>query len=463
MRRKPPYRSRRNRRGGTIILTMVFLALFATLAVAFSAGSNMNLQQAKNYRDGQLAQMAGESGLAYMVQTLGGLSIPVDEAEENILVAAANHLAQAMDGTPNMGFGEITFDGVTVRTPTISLDDDGKAFRAEIIENANGEIWLNVYGTWGSFTRHVAMRMAKVTDESIIFDFGIASKGKITVGGDGSVVGVNGPSEASIFSATYSDPEAVEVGGSSNVAGDIYTANPSSFVTIKGKASVAGSSDLAEIVNHIHIGVGDPAFPEVDTSIYTPFAYNVLDSNADTSADMVLENIRIPAGMNPTFAGHVTVRGVVHIEQPNDVKFTGNASITGVIVTDDPGDNAYDNNMLTFTGSVTSAGVEALPDLPQFVELKKLPGSMLLAPGFGVKFTGNFDALNGAIAAEKFTITGSASGIVHGPIICYGDTEFELWGSSKVRIDRSTYGSTPPGFKLPYTFAPISTTYREVR
>lgn len=41
--------ARRGRRGSTVVLVMIFLALFATLAIGFSAGTNMNLRQADNY------------------------------------------------------------------------------------------------------------------------------------------------------------------------------------------------------------------------------------------------------------------------------------------------------------------------------------------------------------------------------------------------------------------------------
>ena len=74
---------------------------------------------------------------------------------------------------------------------------------------------------------------------------------------------------------------------------------------------------------------------------------------------------------------------------------------------------------------------------------------MLLAPGFGVEFRGNFGSLNGTIAAEKFSMAGNASGTILGSIIAYGDTEFELLGSSEVTIDRSSGNGAPVGFKNP--------------
>ena len=79
-----------------------------------------------------------------------------------------------------------------------------------------------------------------------------------------------------------------------------------------------------------------------------------------------------------------------------------------------------------------------------------------------MSFTGEIGIISGAIAADKVTFSGSAGGVVQGPIICYGDTEFELWGESQVSIDRSMYGTTPPGFKIPVKFVPVADSYTEL-
>ena len=134
----------------------------------------------------------------------------------------------------------------------------------------------------------------------------------------------------------------------------------------------------------------------------------------------------------------------------------------GVIVTADAGDNNFDTNPIDFRGTVTSQGVEALPDTPEFHELRELSGTMMLAPGFGVSFSGNFGALNGAIVAETFAMTGDAGGTIYGPIISYGDAEIELGGSSAVRIDRSRYGTELPGLLHPVRLMPEAGTYKEL-
>ena len=334
------------RRGNTVILTMIFLVLFTALAVGFSYTTNMNLQQARNYKCAQSARMAAESGLGYMLSVLEGFTIPAKEADEDLLLAVANALAYEMDTTPNMGGGEITFDGTTIRTPVITYHAHGQAFQASISETGDGDgtLHLAVNGSWRGFQKRVGMEVSPVTVVSTVFNYGIASKGKVSIGGQGSIVGANDPSDADILAATYTSSEAAYLYGGCVISGDISTSNPDSYVTITGSASVGGTSNPLEILDHIHIGVGDPVFPEIDTSVFEPFATNTLSPTADTSGDIVLENIRVPAGMNPIFDGKVTLRGVVHIEQPNNVQFAGQVEITGVITTD-AGNSSFDNKI----------------------------------------------------------------------------------------------------------------------
>src|ERR1051325_2477999 len=112
------------------------------------------------------------------------------------------------------------------------------------------------------------------------------------------------------------------------VSGDISITNPNGNVTTSG--SVGGSSDSNDIqTNHVHKGVDEPEFPTVDTSMFIPYATNLYTPGKGTYS-----NIRIPPNTNPSFNGGAVLKGVIYIQQPNQVTFNGNASIQGVIVTD---------------------------------------------------------------------------------------------------------------------------------
>ena len=459
-----PRRSARRvtlRRGSTVVLVMIFLVLFTTLAISFSAASNMNLQQARNYKNMQGASLAAESGLEYLLAIIQGVSMPKSDAEADLIGNVAELLAARLDATPNVGSGEVTYVSSVIHVPTIRIDSSGQSFSADISAVDEANLLLKVTGSSAGYARSVSLQIGTKPGTSGVFDYGIASRSKISMTGNASVQGVNNPREGDILSATYTDPEAVKIIGNCNISGDISTSNPDSYVSITGNARIGGETSWDDIQKHLHIGVGNVEFPEVDQTVFEPFATNIVDNKTNTNGNKTFENIRIKAGTNPTFSGNITLKGVIFIEQPNSVRFTGNLNLTGVVVTEDAGDNAYTTNVIDFAGNVNSQGVEALPDTAQFHELRKMPGSMLLAPGFGVKFAGNFGTANGTMAADKFTFVGNAGGIVRGSIICYSDSEFSLTGNAGLRIDRSKYTGEPPGFGKPTRLVALSNTYKE--
>ncbi|NQU76436.1 MAG: hypothetical protein HQ546_09010, partial [Planctomycetes bacterium] len=236
----PPRHRLSARRGSVLLLTIIFLLLFTALAVAFNAASDMNLRQAHNYQNAQNAQLAAESGLGYLLSLLAYVTVPASEAESDLLLAVANDLATEIDGTANVGVGEITLANDTIYIPGILSGPNGRAFNAEITEVGGGRLLLTVRGGWLGASRKVQIQLQPEITSSPVFDFGIASQGKILLGGDGSVLGVNNPAEAGILSATYSNPEAILVSGSCQIDGDLYTSNPDSYVKVTGSPTVGG-------------------------------------------------------------------------------------------------------------------------------------------------------------------------------------------------------------------------------
>jgi hypothetical protein len=181
-----------------------------------------------------------------------------------------------------------------------------------------------------------------------------------------------------------------------------------------------------------------------------------------SSSNITLENVRIPAGVNPTFSGNVTIRGIVFIEQPNVVTFTGNTTITGIIAGDgDLADNSG-TNQVNIIGSVVSNPVTDLPAESQFAQLRDETGTFMVTPGFSVSFGGNFDTLNGTIAANGVEFFGNAGGTIEGSVINYSNTPMTLTGNSDLIFNRSGITETPAGFtpELRLEYDPAS--YSEV-
>ncbi len=442
-------------------MALLMLLLCATLAVTWINSSTLGIAQADSLRKVSGAQLAAESGLQFMTYQLQHLHVGAGSSGQALLDNLAASLGSRLNGTATLGGGTVAYNGSVITTPAINLGDGERAFAVALSLAANDKIALRVTGLSGGISRALGIDFDAIPGSSPIFDFGIASRSPVELTGNASVRGKNSALEARVLSAT-DETEAFDLTGNVSLQGDIYTTNPSATVSMTGNVSIGGvSSTNPAISQHIHIGMGAGEFPEVDPTVFEPFATNIVDSHTSTSGNKTFTNIRIKAGTNPTFSGNMTLKGVIFIEKPNKVQFTGNTTFTGVIVTEDAGDNVYTDNTVKFTGNVSVSGVEALPDTAEFHTLRTMPGAFILAPGFGLNFTGNFGTVSGCMAADSFTFTGNAGGTIRGGIINYSDSRFKLTGNSSVIIDRSGAPSTPPGFITSLTLVINANSYVE--
>ncbi len=68
------------------------------------------------------------------------------------------------------------------------------------------------------------------------------------------------------------------------------------------KAGIGGETGQDAINNQAKFGVPPAEFPEPMPGFsFEPYAVNVLDEDADMSANASYDNLRIPAGLNPHF------------------------------------------------------------------------------------------------------------------------------------------------------------------
>lgn len=443
------------------VMALVLLIVLAVLALAYTSAGGIGLAQTDNCYHVQTSLFQAESGLSFLTRAVKSVSLPPGTSGDAMLTALGNGLGAELNGTSNLNGGVVSLADDTITIPTISMGSD-KSFTGNITLVDSATVKIRVSGTDGKCTRAVSINFSLGSKTSGFFDYGIASKSAIVLTGNASIKGANSPSEADILSATFSKQESFRLNGNCSIAGDIYSVNPDSYATLVGNIKIGGlSSSDPNITNHIHLGTDNVVFPEVDPTVFEPFATNIVNSSTSTTGNKTFTNIRIVAGTNPNFSGNITLKGVIFVEKPNMVTFTGNLNITGLIVTQDAGDNVYTQNTIKFTGNTTSYGVETLPDTTEFHDLRNMPGSFILAPGFGVTFTGNFGTVNGCMAADSFTFTGNAGGTVNGPIINYSDSDLSLTGNSSLTINRLNSPAVPPGFESQVCLIPDSTTYAE--
>jgi len=163
----------------------------------------------------------------------------------------------------------------------------------------------------------------------------------------------------------------------------------------------------------------------------------------------------------------VTLKGVVFIEVPNVVTFTGNTDITGIIVGNGDLNDNSGTNQIVFLGTVTSYPVTNLPYEPQFEHpdadrwLQDEAGTFLMAPGFAASFGGDFETLNGAIAANGIEFFGNAGGTIDGSVINYSPNAMTLSGNNDLYFNCSAT-EMPAGFEMDIVLYYDSSSYSEV-
>jgi hypothetical protein len=468
MRHTTTYARFGQRRAIASMLAMLYLVLFAMLAVGFYASTNTAGQVSINEQRRYRALGAAESGMDFMRFQLFQVAIPPATLDIDILKEVQKDLAAQMNGTANMGTKTVGIDllATEINVPSskdqyITLAGDGSKFRATITHTAR-RITVKVVGAYSNSSIAAsdlaAVQLSYDPSErpTNFFDTGMVSKSTVTIDTKNPIKG-DPASEASIMSYSNTNPPVTMTSGS--ITGDITTINGLN-PSIAGGVSVGGSAIMADILaNHVHHidPANPPEFPVPDTSIFKKYATNIY-----VPGKASYDNIIIPANMNPNIAGPITLRGVIYIQSPNNVKFTGNVNIQGTVVTDNSGIGTLLTNVLTFSGSGnTTAGLETLPDLPQFHDLRQMGGSFVIAPGYDVKFTGNFNAVAGSIVGDRINVSGSADLNVTGSFVALKNT-LTLGTNGIINIKQGVTGMHS-GLRFSDRYVPNPTTYDEVK
>lgn len=437
---------RRIRRGSALILSLMFVVMFSALAVAVASMSGANVQIAENHRRLDNARSCAESGLEVLRYWMNKVEISGTTAADERFSALATNLQNVLS-TANATNIVPTCENSTITIPSVSLNSSlGQTFSAVLTKIDNDNIRLDVTGHYKSFSRTIRSNYAFGTRANTVFDFGVASKGPVSLAGNVELAGVNLMVESNAYIESENALLALSIVGNSQIAGEVKIVNPSAFVDLQGGKAGIGGETGEDAMNHVKIGVDACEFPEMNPAEFTSYATNTLTSSMDTSADATYENLRIPAGMNPSFSGQATLKGVLFIEAPNVVTFSGGVDVTAIIVTNgDETDNSGENQIV-FTGNVTGHPITELPQTTQFAGLHEKIGTFIMAPGFHVGMGGSFSTLSGAIAANGIQMWGNAGGTINGSIINYSDGSMTLQGNTDLYFNRSGLTEVPAGF-----------------
>jgi len=447
----------RRQTGSALLITLIFVALFASMAVALAIASDTNLAISRNRIEIAQARNLVEAGLLLAQREIGGLEVTGSDATE-VHASLASHFQAAWANAEMINAAGITANASGVTFPSIRvLGPDGRTGTITLALASDGgvedspTITLTSTGQFGGATRTAYYDFNIRSGFRILSDYGLASKSPIVMTGNATIDGANNDAEGSLFSCSDSDGRAIEMKGQSQITGDAAISAPDAEIYVGPNATVGGE----QIDN-----APDHEWPDVDTAHFEQYVQSTYTGNG-REEDGTYTNIRIPPNTNPTFNGNTNLYGVIYIESPNQVTFNGNANICGIVVCEEPAVENFDTNSLTFNGNLTASGVEYLPSDPSYDGLRDETGTFLLAPGYSAKFNGNFSTVNGYIAAGQLDFTGSASGTVRGGVLNLSDSSFTLGGGAHLTIDKQNADQHPAGFSRRYSLICVSGSYRE--
>jgi hypothetical protein len=452
---------------------MLYLVLFAVLAVGFYAATTISTQVVQNELRSGHALLAAETGVDFMRNALYQCEIPADVTQANLLNEVNKDLKALLNGTGNLGSNSVDLSSAAdkIEVPLGSGNyiqiGGGPRFRAEVTvpsPNPDFELIVKVIGAGTGTSERAAIRLRFDREErpTQLMANGMISKGQVSVLTKYLVKGLPADHARVLTLSTVNPPIAIGTSSGTSyggVEGELHVPQGTT-PTVYPNWSVAGTTDNATIMAD-HVKYFDPAtapvMPVPNTSIYRTYA-----TNTYVSGLAYYENIVIPPNTNPTINGKTVVNGVVYIQQPNKVTFSGQVDITGVIVSENSGMGTLLSNQLIFSGSGgTKRGVQDLPPDPQFDGLRDLLGSFIVAPEFDVQLTGNFGAINGHITGDKVTLSGSNSSSVTGSLVALKGTLTIGGNTDATLVYDSNQGHA--GLRFPDRYVPVPITYQEVK
>jgi hypothetical protein len=322
-------------RGSVIVIAMIFILIFSTLAISVASISGVNTQIASNQHKIASARASAESGVEVQRFWLTPVMMPSSTPPSSYLSTIITYV---QDDLADNSIANITLyhDGSISAVPLDTLS--GQSFSGQLSIDASDYYTLNVYSKGGNseITKTIKVSFDIEPYEHPIFNYGLATKGPLTYTGNPTMTAVNEPWEADLYIESSGSLTAMTVGGNCNFAGEIEIGNAAANASFGGDVLIAGDHNQTAIDNHVHIGVEPVEFPTPDTNHFRPY---VTGDEINSSTDLgtytnILVNCSIAAGSNPVFPKSVKIQGILFIESPNIVTFSQNVALEGIIVGD---------------------------------------------------------------------------------------------------------------------------------
>ena len=490
--RRPPGRSDRRsvrRRGISSLLAMLYLVVFASLALGFYAQTNMSVQVSNNERRMKEALMAAECGLQFIRLELSKTTIPAlyppltdDQVFEELQMDLKGQLEAGANLEDGATVGDIIYDqdatdGVT--PPYFELPADGRQyvritetgpyFRVriaqqgrDVVVTAIGKSASTVTSSAGS-RAGVEVRFRAQEWPNPVFGFGMASPNQVNITTKNLITGTP-DSQASILS-TYTGGTPVSLGNTSATStnpagteGNITLMQGAPNPSYVGTAYTVGGMTTSTAINNSITRLSEPPeWPTPDISVFAKYATERYAPGKTTYDNIYIDPLYTPT---VTFDGTQTLRGVVLLKPGVNVTFNGQVTMQCVVV-GEPG-GLLATNVIKFEGNgKAKEPLSSLPDEPKFAELRNMDGTFIVAPNWDVYISGSFVSAAGSIAAGRITVQGNAPATLTGSLVSLGNYPLTIGGNSTLSLNKGDPAKRP-GLKFTERFAPVKSSYKEV-
>jgi len=438
----------KKRRGAALIISMIFVLIFSTLAVSMVSMSGVNLQIADNHHKVNSSLSAAESGLDCGRFIVANTPLP-STAINIVTVAEAdqvwNSLCAQVQAQPWVA-GEAQQTENEIITPAISFGADNASFQVRFHRDDTYTISLEGIGADGEVERQVSIEM-NITKDNEVLNYAIASRGRMWLTGDTTIHGDIFSSwdrpEISPYNMTSDDPigtnyedrfygpyDEVQAYHEGINYGQPYEDIPGMDISDydtdgynSGLTNLPSCPSEDKEIEYFPHALGNYNYPR-DGTPYTTWNRKL---TRHVYEDQTFSDVRLPDNYNALFR-NCTFDNILYVDcyksgstKYNNVRFE-DCSFNGVIVTDVPQVFKWQNNCLYFTGEAAFDNTSGMQE------------ATILAPHFNVNL-GNTNpeqndnnVLTGAIVGGIVDVRGNAQ--IYGTIISMCDTT--QWSSGYV-------------------------------
>lgn len=431
----------RARRGVAALIALVFVVLLSVLALAIYSSANLSVQVVANERQVRVAQLASESGMEFVRYQLATISVPYNTPQDQLFGAVVADLRAQLDGKSTLGNQSIEVDGNTAHIPArnqpaISLGDGG-SFRAQVTAQGTRLLVRTTgYDATEAFEREIQLEYAVAMHASNIFDFGVASKGPISMNGNVSIRGTLGNEVfGSVLVVSDNTTTPLTMTGNASISGDVSLTrtNPQS-INVGASSSIFGRTKAhSQFWHHVHDQVKEPEFPIIDTAIFKTYATHVIDSTSGGPSGPVGG-----AGEAAGFVGltYFNIQNNCSVRAYDSVNSTTVGSVTALGQT-----NAGGNlNNMTFAGEIQYK-TSFSQNQASVTSMKKVTTTLSFAapttPSSGVTNKGNYNGPSGSSETfaggkyyfQTFSVPSGKTVIFTGPVELYVNGSCNISGN----------------------------------